>query len=208
MKFIFDIDGVIVDSEQLHFDVLKMVVPQCMNNIKVEDLIGMSLEETLRYLGIEDSKHHELSINIVNFYKSQLSKKYLRKGVNTFINKLVAKNISFGFVSTALRDICLSNISLLDIPMNHELLLIAGNDITKTKPYPDPYLKMLQLLDIKPSQAVVIEDTDLGIESAFNAGIKKIYGFPHSLSTRQSYANVIGIIKSLNDDILHSYLNG
>ncbi len=44
---IFDIDGVIVDSEQLHFDVLKTLLPEQTKGVTPQDLIGLSLKETL-----------------------------------------------------------------------------------------------------------------------------------------------------------------
>ncbi|MFJ1502459.1 hypothetical protein AADM20_17150, partial [Erwinia amylovora] len=48
---------------------------------------------------------------------------------------------AFGFVSTAPRHICLANLALLQL--DAPVQLIGGDDIARTKPFPDPYLEML-----------------------------------------------------------------
>ncbi|OAT22825.1 HAD family hydrolase [Proteus myxofaciens] len=203
---IFDIDGVIVDSEQLHFDVLKALLPEQTKKAKPEDLIGLSLEATLATLGINAEQYDEIIVEIVSAYKAMLGPRYLRSGIRSLIEKLIEQKIPFGFVSTAPRDICLSNIGTLELQI--EPLLISGDDIERTKPYPDPYLAMLRCLHADPDKTIVIEDTDLGIKAATAAGIKHVYGWPHSLSGTESYINARKVINSLDEiDTFDAILN-
>lgn len=207
---IFDIDGVIVDSEQLHFDVLKTVLPHHTNGVKPEDLIGLSLGETLLSLGIGTEEHAEITYQIVRTYKDLLGPCYLRLGISELIQRLIEQQIPFGFVSTAPRDICLANIATLGLQLKHPL--ISGDDIENTKPHPDPYLAMLRCLQARPDNTIVIEDTDLGIQAATGAGIKCVYGWPHALSGTQSYTDAYKVICSLDevdffDAILNSNMN-
>jgi len=49
--------------------------------------------------------------------------------------------------------------------------LVAGDDVRKGKPFPDPYLKAAKLLKLPPSACVVVENAPYGIESAKRAGM-------------------------------------
>ncbi len=46
--------------------------------------------------------------------------------------------------------------------------------ITEPKPSPQIYLKSCEMLGVKPQAAIALEDSDLGIKSAVNAGMKAI----------------------------------
>ncbi|PIJ49152.1 hydrolase [Erwinia sp. OLTSP20] len=202
---IFDIDGVIVDSEQLHFEVLKNLQPEATYGITPEELIGLSLEETLLHIGIGSAQHAEITRQIIDAYKAELGARYLRPGISALIQHLVSNQISFGFVSTAPRDICLANIATLGLTQTYPL--ISGDDMERTKPYPDPYLAMLQRLGASPEQTLVIEDTDIGIQSAISAGIRQVYAWPHALSGMEHYTRAYQVIRNLNEiDILEDLL--
>ena len=51
-------------------------------------------------------------------------------------------------------------------------VIVTGNDVKNGKPHPEPYLKAIDKLGIKPREAVVIENAPFGIRSAKAAGLK------------------------------------
>ena len=51
---------------------------------------------------------------------------------------------------------------------------VCSDDVKNTKPFPEPYLKGLEILDLKPEECLVIENAPLGIKAAKAAGIKTI----------------------------------
>ncbi|HLD69311.1 MAG TPA: HAD family phosphatase, partial [Candidatus Omnitrophota bacterium] len=51
-------------------------------------------------------------------------------------------------------------------------VVVTGTDVKNGKPHPEPFLKALKLLKIKSSEAVVIENAPLGIQSAKKAGLR------------------------------------
>ena len=57
--------------------------------------------------------------------------------------------------------------------------IISGSDVQNKKPSPEPYLKGIEALSVDKQDAVVIEDSPTGIQSAVNAGIDCI-GFEGS----------------------------
>lgn len=197
LSVIFDIDGVVVDSEQLHFDVLSELLPDHTQGVTAEQLIGLSLEDTLLKIGIDAVQHGSLIPRIVAKYQASIEARYLRPGVRNFVHGLSKKGIPFGFVSTAPRNVCLANLSTLNLMT--EPPLVAGDDINRTKPWPDPYLAMLAHLKVTAAQTIVVEDTDLGIQSATAAGITQVYAWPHALSGSEHYQQAHAIISRLDD---------
>ena len=51
---------------------------------------------------------------------------------------------------------------------------ICGNEVEKGKPNPDIFLKACQKVNLSPSEALVLEDSEMGIQAAFSAGIPVI----------------------------------
>lgn len=66
---------------------------------------------------------------------------------------------------------------------------------------------MLSRLNADAKKTVVIEDTDLGIAAAHQAGIAQIYAWPHALSDQQQYLQASAVIASLQDIAEFSQLN-
>ncbi|PHM62720.1 HAD family hydrolase [Xenorhabdus ishibashii] len=210
---IFDIDGVIVDSEQLHFDVLLDVLGDVLgeqvsaqiNNIQPQQLLGLSLAETLDKVGLPSAMQQSVTEKIISRYQEKLSAHYLRPGITDLIAALQQNGTNFGFVSTAPRHVCLANLSLL--ALHKPPALISGDDVERTKPFPDPYLAMLKLKKMDVRQTLVIEDTDLGIAAAKQAGIPWIYAWPHALSVAEQYGQASRVIEKLTDIPQFSGLN-
>ena len=48
--------------------------------------------------------------------------------------------------------------------------IISGDETLRNKPHPDPYLAMIALLNVKPENTVIIEDSFPGLRSALSAG--------------------------------------
>lgn len=58
--------------------------------------------------------------------------------------------------------------------LNYFDVVITGDDITRCKPHPEPYLTAAKKLSVKPSDCLAIENAPLGIESAKRAGMQCI----------------------------------
>ncbi|MEO7124448.1 MAG: HAD family phosphatase [Lacisediminihabitans sp.] len=53
-------------------------------------------------------------------------------------------------------------------------VIVAGDDVTQSKPHPEPYLRAAELLDVLPSACVALEDSPPGLASAIAAGVTTI----------------------------------
>lgn len=57
---------------------------------------------------------------------------------------------------------------------NYFDLILAGEDVSKGKPDPEIYIKVLEYFQMKPEEALAFEDSEIGIKATENAGISYI----------------------------------
>lgn len=183
--FAFDIDGVVVDSEETHFRALQKVLGEATNAPLPAALIGLSLEETLSTFGVDPTRSDEIAEQVERAYIETITSAQLRPGIVETIRLLEKHDCAYGFVSSASRQVCEANLRFLNISADYPL--VSRDDVKVTKPNAEPYLKLCSMVGIDPAETIVVEDSDVGIEGAHKAGIRKIYAWPHHLSTAQTY---------------------
>ena len=180
---IFDFDGVIVDSEPWHHKALNAVLES--DHIQIEwDLyqklyIGFDDRDALKTAFKKARKHlssKKLSERIEQ--KAVIFKQYAQSGELTTLPgaiqliKSIPIRLPIGLCSGALRSDIESIITAHNIKENFRTIVTA-EDTKKSKPDSAPYLLALKNLKIiEPANAVAIEDTPVGIQSAKAAGMK------------------------------------
>ena len=174
---IFDMDGVIIDSMPYHFlawyEALRAygVRVSCFDVYTKE---GENWQKTLKDLLIRAGLEPKANLLKKIFIKRQeifrfYFKRFIFKGAYEFLVCLKDKGYLLGLVtgspSEEVGKILPSKIlSLFDA-------LVAGNQVKRGKPHPEPYLKGAKSLGLAPSQCLVIENAPFGIESAKKAGM-------------------------------------
>ncbi len=85
-------------------------------------------------------------------------------------------------------------------------VIVAGDDVTRPKPFPDAYLQACQTLGIAPSDAVAIEDSPTGVRAAVGAGVTTI-GVPLMVSLVGAGAHILWptLAERTPDDIAAVY---
>ncbi|PKO03427.1 MAG: beta-phosphoglucomutase [Chloroflexi bacterium HGW-Chloroflexi-5] len=175
---IFDLDGVLTDTSELHYLAWKKLA----NDEKIsftqkdnESLRGIPRRESLLLI-LKDKKASESEIEEMmerknNYYInsiSTLTKKDLLPGARDFLVNLraIGIKIAIGSASKNARTV----IEKLDIT---DLLdaIADGSSVKNQKPAPDLFLYAAKLIETPPSQCVVFEDAAAGIESAIAGGM-------------------------------------
>ena len=172
---IFDMDGVLIDSEQMHIqsgmDVLgKLGVKLTQEDI--EQLLGMTDMDAYGYVikkyGIA-KKPMDLGDEREGIYL-----KMAEESLGTFPNATWLLKQLFGKYTLALT----TSGSLLTVNQMFQRfgwkkyfkVVVTREDVRNGKPDPEPYIKTIQMLGLKPSECIVVEDSLHGIESAKAAG--------------------------------------
>ncbi len=190
--FIFDLDGVIVDTAKYHFLAWK--------NLAESLDIPFTIEDNERLKGISRFDSLEIILQLGNRNLSAHEKNVLAVQKNTeyveFIKKMTAKEILPGvveFLDSSKKSglkIALGSASK-NAPLILERLniedyfdvIIDGNTISKSKPNPEVFLKGAEALNIPPENCVVFEDAQAGVEAAKAANMKCVgIGVPEVLS--------------------------
>jgi len=194
---IFDLDGVVVSTEQNHFESWKRIAELLgaeFNEALNENLKGVSRADSLRFIlkyshiEISDSEFEELLVRKNEFYCDSigdLSKENILPGVESVLEKAKAKGIKvmIGSSSKNARFI-LDKLGLLSI-FDH---IVDGNDVQFPKPHPEVFLNGAKLAQLEPSDCIVFEDAASGIKAAKEGGFKAIaVGNPHIKDLADEY---------------------
>jgi beta-phosphoglucomutase len=177
---IFDMDGVITDTMPYHFQAWRQVFADNGVHVTHEDIYkreGQKGLESFREIFKEyDRPFTEQIARILLSEKEELFKKIFKlkfiRGSRSFIKELHRKGYRLALVTGTSRHEAehLLPKSLWDCFE----VTVCGSDVKNGKPHPEPYLRALKLLQIKPHQAIVIENAPFGIASAKAAGLKCI----------------------------------
>jgi len=195
---VFDWDGTLVDNMSLYYRAYKAAF-EGVREIAPYDLY---LREGGRAVDIV-SDLAEGSGRDVDDILSEKRRNYelLSRGLEMLpegrrlIKELKERKIKIGLATGTLR----KNLSLIMSPQELALFdyIISGDVTEKPKPDPEPYLKCLKGLGVKPSEAVAVDNAPLGIESAKRAGMTTIA--VESTLPEKYFAEADYKVKSLRD---------
>ncbi len=197
--FIFDMDGVIVDSEPLHFETDKMVMKDFGIEISDEELISF-VGATNPYMWSELLKKYKLSASVEDLlelqhkYKLELfgqRKLYPIEGITELLHNLRERGAYIGLASSSSRQFITMILETLGI-YNYFDVIVSGEEVINSKPAPDIFLKAAQTLQAEPEYCIVLEDSGNGVKGAKAAGMKCIaYRNPNSGEQDLSQADCI-----------------
>ncbi|MCM4155619.1 beta-phosphoglucomutase [Gramella sp. AN32] len=173
--FIFDLDGVIVDTAKFHFKAWKKLANDLgfdFSEAQNEQLKGVSRAASLNKILAwgdmelsEDEFNKQMALKNENYlsYVDTMDEKDILPGVSKVIDYLIEKDIPFalGSASKNARNI-LKKVNLFD--KFHAI--VDGNDVTKAKPDPEVFLIAAEKLKASAGNCVVFEDSLAGIQAA------------------------------------------
>lgn len=200
---LFDMDGVISDTEKIHYLSYKRAFQQLGYEIThplyVDKLQARSREEGIKNI-IEDPSEDQ--INIICDFKDIFYKEELSKGIEPYsdtfilINELMKTGIKMAVVSASkYAEYQISTMKLLD----YFDFVVSGTDTLniRNKPYPDIYLYALEKLGLKPSEVIIIEDSYNGVQSALGSGAR-VVGINRGYLSFKKHPNLL-IVDDLRD---------
>jgi len=185
---IFDFDGVVVDSEPVHFAGFRDVLATLGLELTLEDYYD-------KYLGYDDhdclliagrDRGVELSerqIADLTAAKTAMVQRAFRESIQplpgsvALIRAIAAAGVPMAICSGALRDeiiLASRTVGVLDCFQ----AIVAAQDVARGKPDPEGYLAARELLaravgkDLRPRRCIVVEDSPAGVDAARAAGMK------------------------------------
>lgn len=180
---IFDLDGVIVDTVPAHFIAWKSIADEL--NIPFDEqaneaLKGVSRMDSMKRIlgmgGLEKSheeileftsRKNDIYVSII----SKMTKADILPGVIDFMEMLKSRGIKMAVGSSSKNTPTILKCIGLENEFN---TIVDGNQVTRSKPDPEVFLKGAERMNIEPQDCVVIEDAISGVEAAIRAKMKCI----------------------------------
>jgi HAD superfamily hydrolase (TIGR01509 family) len=179
---LFDMDGVLIDAMPYHAEAFRIAFKEETNQeIDKRDVFlleGMPSSKLVKEIFKRADKegNRQIDENLVERIskrKSQIFKETQKarafEGVQELIGSLNCNDCVKAVVSGASKQEVES--LLEENGLDDFNILITGEDLEDGKPDPDPFQTALRKLNLKPSEAVIVENAPLGVESAIRAGV-------------------------------------
>jgi len=202
---VFDLDGVLLDSEQVWDEVREQLVKERgghWHERAQTEMMGMSSVEWSRYmhdeLGVPDPPN-EISAEVVRRLEEVYGKRLpLIDGAREGVERLAAR-WPLGLASS-------SNRELIDLVLDLSGLgrffrvTVSSEEVPHGKPAPDVYLEAARGLGVAPERCAAVEDSRNGIRSAKAAGMRVIaIPNPHFPPGEESLALADVTLNSLSE---------
>lgn len=174
---IFDMDGVLVDTEKYHE----------MAYIETARKVGVNLakEEVMKSKGVTAMeniqrvfKEYKINEDVEEYalLKDKIYRNYLKgnirllSGALDLLKKMKKKKIKIALASSGSKLNVGFTLKQLKIKKFFDVV-INGEEVKKGKPNPEIFLKAAKKMKVKPKECVVVEDAVSGIKAARNAGM-------------------------------------
>lgn len=201
---IFDMDGVIFDSEEFRYRVVKKI----MNDYNIE----MARKEYDLYVGgtlfnmwsdLKDKYSLDMSVNDLiqrdknSYYDYLLTNKDLVKsikGIDALINKLTENGFYLAIASSSPMGVIKLIIDGCGLT-GYFKMIVSGDDIKNSKPDPEIFVTTARRIGVNCEECIVIEDSTNGVMAAKAAGMR-IIGYINKNSGNQDLSKADIIIDS------------
>ncbi|MCA9731168.1 MAG: HAD family phosphatase [Deferribacteres bacterium] len=189
--YLFDMDGTLLANERLKGEALARTCNLYGANASCEQykqVMGGSWEFVRHYFCEENGitpAEEKFDAEFKEIYQELLLTTVLEptRGATAFLADLIKQNVKLALVSSASRwmvDTILQKIfgkDAFDV-------IISKEDVTMHKPDPEAYLKALKRLDTAPKNALVFEDSSVGIQAGLRAGCT-VVAIHHEFNIKQ-----------------------
>jgi HAD superfamily hydrolase (TIGR01509 family) len=176
---IFDLDGVLLDSEQLWDEAREQLARERggrWHENAQRDMMGMSSPEWSRYMhdviGLPEPPEeisHEVVERLAKLYREHLP---VVPGAREAVERLAAR-WPLGLASSSNRELIDLALELLGVKHLFKAT-VSSEEVPRGKPAPDVYLEAARRLGVEPTRAAAIEDSENGILAAKAAGMRVI----------------------------------
>lgn len=176
---IFDLDGVLIDSRDLHYFALNEALQKIDAKyiIDIEEHLslydGLNTTKKLKLLtqnkGLEPYHYETIweekqksTFSLIKEFEPQISLQKLFKTIKK-------RRYKIAVASNSIRETV--KLSLLSIGIMEEVdFYISNEDVSRTKPYPEMYWKCMIALNALPKDTIIVEDSHIGRQGAIDSG--------------------------------------
>jgi beta-phosphoglucomutase len=177
---IFDMDGVIIDSEPIQEKAWRILLNN--HGIKptktcLEETRGIPASVNMNRLFplIKDTKEIQ---NLINVRREIYQKMFFKnispvKGLTTFLKKIKKNKILTAIATSSVKDWTDKVLISLNIKKYFDVI-VTSEEITHSKPHPEIFIKTANKLNTTPKECLIFEDSIAGVKAAKKSGMKVV----------------------------------
>lgn len=213
--FLFDLNGTMIDDMDYHIKAWHTILNNLGANISLErtkeECYGKNHELLERIFPgrFSDSEKDSMSYAKEEQYQREFRPQLkLIKGLDQFLEKAHQQHIPMAIGSAAITfniDFVLDGLDL----RRYFGSIISADNVVKSKPDAETYLKCAAALQVDPANCIVFEDAPKGVEAAQNAGMQAVViTSMHTKEEFGAYNNILGFIEDYTAPWLNEQLLG
>lgn len=175
---LFDMDGVLIEAKEWHYEALNRALELFGTPISRHDHIttfdGLPTRKKLEMLSVEKGLPKELH-DFINELKQQYTMDIVHTRCKpTFIHQytlssLKASGYLLGVCSNSVRNSVSTMMQKAGLKQYLDIL-VSNEDVSAGKPDPEMYIRAIEHFNLKPQECLIVEDNDKGIRAARAAG--------------------------------------
>ena len=200
---LFDLDGLLVDSEPLQYRAYHYAFEQFG--------INLSMDDWIRWHSVEASTAHwvereqlDLDVQLLREVKKQhyeqliAAELNLKPGVRELIEDC-STDLQLAVVSASRRESIEACLQKFDLT-HHFTVLLSGDQVAHSKPFADPYIAAMQALKTSSAHAIAVEDSVTGFRAASAAQLACVVCPDHFIpKTEAAFDTAALVTQSLNE---------
>lgn len=200
---VFDMDGVLVDSEPLHQRaMLRLIAPAPLSAMDEAAIVGTTVRETMTYIqrafhlpGELDDVIEQYSVGVLEELRRQPlaplagAVEVIEAALEAGIPVAVASQSQPRWIDATLKACGLDD--RFDV-------IVSSEELKRGKPAPDIYLRAAELLGVEPTACIAVEDSAPGVQSAHAAGMTVVQ-LRQTATAAPPQADADVVIASLHD---------
>ena len=97
----------------------------------------------------------------------------VKEGATQILGKLEERGIKLALATSSTTKDAENYLEIAGL-RNYFFVVVGGDQVQRGKPHPEIYLLVANLLNLDPNRCIVFEDSDVGLQAAYAAGIKVI----------------------------------
>jgi HAD superfamily hydrolase (TIGR01509 family) len=202
---IFDMDGVLIDAKEWHYEALNRALGLFGYTITRYDHLvtydGLPTRKKLEML----SKEQNLPIELHSFI-NEMKQRYTMEIVHSkckpvfskeyAMSRLKADGYKIGVASNSVRNSITTMMDMSDLSKYIDVI-VSNQDVKEGKPNPEIYLKACEGVGAKPEECLVVEDNPNGIKAGLAAGA---YVMQVETVNDVTYDNIIKSIREYEEE--------
>ncbi|EKQ56924.1 MULTISPECIES: HAD family phosphatase [unclassified Clostridium] len=207
---IFDMDGVLIDSERISFNCYQEIFKEYkyeIDELFYLKIIGRNIIGIKKLM--EDEYGEDFPFEEIYKKKSQLATEVTNKngviikpGVHEIMDYLKKENYKIAVATSTRRERALELLEKAKIKGKINFV-VGGDEVEHSKPNPEIFLKASKGLNVEPENCIVIEDSDAGIIAAHSAKMTGIHVPDMKQLEEENRQLAFKVCKSLNEVMEH-----